>query len=607
MELRCAYYYCEVQNNENESDRESKQPEIATSTQTSSDASDFSGVFVVPIKNNNPVVHLSDILQFFPFRGSPSSHATRFRFRLRMRTNIRGFLWVWRDLTSPTDIVFRGTGPVGSSGWAGHHQQDPNPTIVLKIIDLQKSLLPISMKNATIQSHSYSHPITKDDVTSIVKDYLQVPPAYSFYTTGGASGSTQQALPFARASSSSPITLKKVQKTAMSWISSAVSGARELLQGENEAFQQYRTSGGDPSQLSYRDNDNGRDQNGNDQFFNSGKAKGTTQQKNRIRLRDCPRLSSMPLLVNFLRLLTSISDQKLSVKKKDVPSDFGGKGKSIASLPLNERLQWQILQTIWSSLFQGKKLERKGMQWRWFGFQSNDPSNDLRGCGMLALHFIGYLASVHQRKWVAMCKEQIKRRNNSATKQSFYPIATAAINVLCHILNQLQTSHNFKEGSSILNEAIVVDFTSNVIDDQGLSIRLNDDSAQDGGLSNANSFSSVTAISIPHYAVLLVPAKSSAQSGGTILSTSSSLVNKWLDQALLPLFTIGAHILFQVDTALTKEGTGEMGFNRVLKNVTNKVENKLNRYPECEAMIHSRNIGRVDAKNLVTKLQNILV
>ncbi|EGG21434.1 engulfment and cell motility ELM family protein [Cavenderia fasciculata] len=76
------------------------------------------------------------------------------------------------------------------------------------------------------------------------------------------------------------------------------------------------------------------------------------------------------------------------------------------------------LEELWNALYPGQPFERKSPKWKDFGFQSEDPTRDFRGMGMLGLHNLIHLVKNH-RVWV----------DSILDSQRDYPFAVAGINI----------------------------------------------------------------------------------------------------------------------------------------------------------------------------------
>ncbi|KYQ88314.1 engulfment and cell motility ELM family protein [Tieghemostelium lacteum] len=76
------------------------------------------------------------------------------------------------------------------------------------------------------------------------------------------------------------------------------------------------------------------------------------------------------------------------------------------------------LQEIWTLLYPDQEFQKKSPNWKQFGFQSEDPTRDFRGMGMLGLFNLTYLVRNH-RDWV----DSILKQDRD------YPFAVAGINI----------------------------------------------------------------------------------------------------------------------------------------------------------------------------------
>jgi len=76
------------------------------------------------------------------------------------------------------------------------------------------------------------------------------------------------------------------------------------------------------------------------------------------------------------------------------------------------------LKQLWSLLYPNQEYQKKSTLWKDFGFQSDDPTRDFRGMGLLGLLNLIHLVKNH-RKWV----------DETLALNRDYPFAVAGINI----------------------------------------------------------------------------------------------------------------------------------------------------------------------------------
>jgi len=90
-----------------------------------------------------------------------------------------------------------------------------------------------------------------------------------------------------------------------------------------------------------------------------------------------------------------------------------------------------ILEGLWDALFPGYLFEADSPRWKTAGFQNTDPTQDLKGSGILSLKAMLYMAKTYPQK-----TQQMLLKNTSNVKTN-YPFAVVGINMtilLCDIL-----------------------------------------------------------------------------------------------------------------------------------------------------------------------------
>lgn len=120
--------------------------------------------------------------------------------------------------------------------------------------------------------------------------------------------------------------------------------------------------------------------------------------------------------------ISAVAEENLIQLAEDVSSHFSDKNTIHVSVLLN----------LWEVLFpQGGPYQRTSIKWRSAGFQKEDPTEDLRAAGILALRAMTYLCHKYP------VKSQQMLLSNQVNLKANYPFAIVGINLTLLVVDLL--------------------------------------------------------------------------------------------------------------------------------------------------------------------------
>ncbi|EGC30053.1 hypothetical protein DICPUDRAFT_50960, partial [Dictyostelium purpureum] len=154
-------------------------------------------------------------------------------------------------------------------------------------------------------------------------------------------------------------------------------------------------------------------------------------------------LKSQEESIELLELLGSHIDRSKKIIAKQTQTIKMLYQKKSTLYDSNNPEHEEYLKQLWNLLFPGEEFQKKSPLWKQFGFQSDDPSRDFRGMGIMGLLNLTYLVE-HHFDWVY----------NILKEDRDYPFAVAGINISNLIFEVFQINEESVQQpwySSLLN------------------------------------------------------------------------------------------------------------------------------------------------------------